>query len=200
LSNKEGRVEKWVKVYAQLPFDNIEHFMSEFNSIKNDIETRLKIKLDIDRNNSLVTIEPISNETSPADMMKAKDVIQAISIGFSKEDIIDLLDEDSVLLIIDIKSKVGDSANHIKRVMGRIIGEDGRAKKTIEEITGTIIHVGNNMVGIIGDYDRAIIAQHGIDLLIEGKMHSTVYKRLESMMRDVRKRDLTSIWQKRDLK
>jgi ribosomal RNA assembly protein len=200
LSNREGRVEKWVKVYAQYPFDNKEQFLNEFNKIKNDIETRLKVKLDIDKNNSLIIIEPISNETSPADMIKAKDIIQAIGIGFSKEDILDLLDENSVLLVTDIKSKVGDSANHIMRVMGRIIGEDGRAKKTIEEITGTIIHVGNNLVGIIGDYDRAIIAQHGIDLLIEGKMHSTVYKRLESMMREVRKRDLTSIWQKRDLK
>ena len=200
MSNREGRVEKWVKVYAQYPFDNKEQFLNEFNKIKNDIETRLKVKLDIDKNNSLIIIEPISNETSPADMIKAKDIIQAIGIGFSKEDILDLFDEDSVLLVTNIKSKVGDSANHIKRVMGRIIGEDGRAKKTIEEITGTIIHVGNNMVGIIGDYDRAIIAQHGIDLLIEGKMHSTVYKRLESMMREVRKRDLTSIWQKRDLK
>lgn len=200
MSNREGRVEKWVKVYAQYPFDNKEQFLNEFNKIKNDIETRLKVKLDIDKNNSLIIIEPISNETSPADMIKAKDIIQAIGIGFSKEDILDLLDENSVLLVTDIKSKVGDSANHIMRVMGRIIGEDGRAKKTIEEITGTIIHVGNNLVGIIGDYDRAIIAQHGIDLLIEGKMHSTVYKRLESMMREVRKRDLTSIWQKRDLK
>ncbi len=54
------------------------------------------------------------------------------------------------------------------------------------------------MVGIIGDYDRAVIAQHGIDMLIEGKMHSTVYKKLEEMMREIKRKDITSIWEKRN--
>ncbi|AFZ70486.1 KH domain protein [Caldisphaera lagunensis DSM 15908] len=197
MSGREGRIEKWVKIYSQIPSENKEIFLKHFNEIKNYIEERLKVKVEIDNNSSLITIEPLDNNTSPADMMKAKDIIQALSIGFVKEEALKLLDEENVLIVIDIKSKVGDSNNHIKRVMGRIIGEDGRAKRTIEEITGTSIHIGNNLIGVIGDYDRATIAQYGIELLIDGRMHSTVYKRLESMMREIKRHDLTNLWEKR---
>ncbi len=197
MSGREGRIEKWVKIYSQVPSENKEIFLKHFDEIKNYIEEKLKVKVEIDNSSSLIIIEPLDNNTSPADMIKTRDIIQALSIGFVKEEALRLLDEENVLITVDIKSKVGDSNNHIKRVLGRIIGEDGRAKKTIEEITGTSIHIGNNVIGIIGDYNRATIAQYGIELLIDGKMHSTVYKRLESMMRDIKRQDLTNLWEKK---
>ncbi|MGC8566612.1 MAG: KH domain-containing protein [Caldisphaera sp.] len=198
IDNYQGRIEKWVKVYAPIPIEDFEKVSKEIDNIKNDIERILGTKITLDRQNSVAIIEPRNEKASPADLIKAKDIIVAASIGFSKEEVLDLLNTDNILITIDIKSRIGNSPNHIKRIMGRIIGEDGRAKKTLEEITGTIIHVGNNMVGIIGDYDRAVIAQHGIDMLIEGKMHSTVYKKLEEMMREIKRKDITSIWEKRN--
>jgi len=71
---------------------------------------------------------------------------------------------------------VGDKENHLRRVLGRVIGENGRARRTLEEITGTKIVVNDRgLVGIIGDYERSQIARHGVELWCKAGCTATVY-------------------------
>jgi ribosomal RNA assembly protein len=126
--------------------------------------------------------------------MKAAEVIKAIAYGFPADKAMRLLDDDQVLVIVDLKQLVGDSPNHLKRVKGRIIGEGGRARRTLEQMTGTYIVVGDYHVAIIGEYERAMAAKQAIEMLVEGRMHSTVYKHLDRIMREIRRRERLSLW------
>ena len=195
-----GKVEKWVKLYAQIPVENYQRIASELEKLKELIKKDYGVSITLDDENSIAIIKPVSESASPADLMKVKDLIAALSIGFTGEEAMELLRSENILITIDIKSRLGNSKNHVRRILGRIIGEGGRAKRTLEEITGTRIHIGNHAIGIIGDYDRSIIAQYGIDMLIEGKMHGTVYRKLEEMMREIKRREIGNIWQKRYLR
>ncbi|MCE4608108.1 MAG: KH domain-containing protein [Caldisphaeraceae archaeon] len=195
-----GKVEKWVKLYAQIPVENYQRIASELEKLKELIKKDYGVSITLDDENSIAIIKPVSESASPADLMKVKDLIAALSIGFTEEEAMELLRSENILITIDIKSRLGNSKNHVRRILGRIIGEGGRAKRTLEEITGTRIHIGNHAIGIIGDYDRSIIAQYGIDMLIEGKMHGTVYRKLEEMMREIKRREIGNIWQKRYLR
>ncbi|MCE4623845.1 MAG: KH domain-containing protein [Caldisphaeraceae archaeon] len=194
-----GKIEKWVKLYAQIPVESYQRIASEIEKLKELIKKDYGVSITLDNENSIAIIKPVSESSSPANLMKVKDLIAALSIGFTGEEAMELLRSENILITIDIKSRLGNSKNHVRRILGRIIGEGGRAKRTLEEITGTRIHIGSHAIGIIGDYDRSIIAQYGIDMLIEGRMHGTVYRKLEEMMREVKRREIGNIWQKRYL-
>jgi ribosomal RNA assembly protein len=83
----------------------------------------------------------------------------------------------------------------LTRIKGRIIGENGRARKNIEEMTNTYISVYGNYVAIIGSYENANIAREAIMMLIEGRQHSTVYKYIEKLMRQVRRAQIAKLWE-----
>ncbi|MEM2575777.1 MAG: KH domain-containing protein, partial [Sulfolobales archaeon] len=97
---------------------------------------------------------------------------------------------------IDLKTVVGDSQNHLTRIKGRVIGEEGKVKKNIEEMTGTNISVYEDYIAIIGDYDGANLAREAVEMLIQGRQHSTVYKYLDRSVHDVKKKKVTTIWNK----
>ena len=183
------------RAYEPVNPDELERVESELSKLSQQLARRLGVRVYVDKGLKYVVIEPLSAQGA-ANVLRARDVVRAISIGFSAADASSLLDEDLVLVTVDVAQAVGGKENHLRRVMGRIIGEDGRAKRSIEQITGTRIVVNDKrgLVGIIGDYERAMIAKHGIDLLVEGRMHGTVYRILESMMRDLKRREFTELW------
>ncbi|MCS7099487.1 MAG: RNA-processing protein, partial [Sulfolobales archaeon] len=85
---------------------------------------------------------------------------------------------------------------HLQRVKGRIIGEEGRARKTLEEMTGTYISVCRDYVAIIGDYTRAELARQAVEMLAQGRQHSTVYKFLDRALRELKRKESVDIWRK----
>ena len=65
---------------------------------------------------------------------KAIEIISAISKGFSPQRANLLLrDEDLIFQIIDLKEYAGKSSNTMDRIKGRIIGQAGKSRRTIEE-------------------------------------------------------------------
>ncbi|MFP3402394.1 MAG: KH domain-containing protein [Acidilobus sp.] len=190
------QVRPQARAYEPVPPEALERVKEGLKALEKPIRERLGLSVKVDEQNSAVIIETASPQGS-ANVLKARDIVKAIVIGFQQQDITELLDDDTMLVVVDVQSAVNDRENHLRRVLGRIIGENGRAKRAIEEITGVKMAVSDSgQVGIIGDYERAMIARHGVELLVEGKMHGTVYKRLEAMMRDLKRREATELWYK----
>lgn len=184
------------RAYEPVPPEELQRVRRELDGISRQVEERLKVRLTVDEPNSAVVIEPIAQQGA-ANVLKAKDLVKAIVVGFPAAEAAELMDEDVILVVIDISSALDGKENHVRRVLGRIIGENGRAKRSIEEMVGVKIAVNNSgLVGIIGDYERAMIARHGIEMLVEGRMHGTVYRRLEQMMRELKRRESTELWYK----
>ncbi|MEB3786724.1 MAG: KH domain-containing protein, partial [Desulfurococcales archaeon] len=164
---------------------------------KNEIMSKTGTLLTIDSENSMVIIEPEAPGVPPINVMKAADIVKAIGLGFTPEEAFSLLDEDNVLVVIDLKNLLGDNQNTLKRIKGRIIGEKGRARRTLEEMTGTKIVVGKYHVAIIGSYERAMAAKKAIEMLAEGRQHGTVYRHLDTVMRGIKRREAIGLWEER---
>ncbi|MCE4601498.1 MAG: KH domain-containing protein [Desulfurococcales archaeon] len=194
----EGR-EARPRIYVKVPIDRIGAVIGRQGEVKRYLVEKLGVRLTIDSENSLVIVEPEASNVPPINMMKAGEVVKAIAYGFPPDKAYRLMDEDQILVIVDLKQIVGDSPNHLKRVKGRIIGEGGRARKAIEEMTGTDIFVGDYYVAIIGEYERAMAAKKAVEMLAEGRMHSTVYKYLDRVLREVKRREALRLWAREEL-
>ncbi|MEM4452229.1 MAG: KH domain-containing protein, partial [Thermosphaera sp.] len=168
------------RLYEKLPLDRIGVLIGDDGRVKKEIEVKTRTSITIDSNTGGVVIEPALPTTSALELMKARDIVKAIAYGFSPDRAMRLLDEDQVLIVIDVRQYVGDKPNHVARVLGRIIGEDGKARRTLEEMTGAYISVYEPYVAIIGDYETANIAKTAVEMLIQGRRHSSVYKYVEN--------------------
>ncbi len=182
------------RLYVKVPPDRIGVLIGKGGEVLKNVMERTKTKITVDSVNCSVVIEPATPTTSPLDLMKAQEFVKAIAYGFSPERALRVLDEDQILIVIDLKQYVKPSPNHLTRVKGRIIGEGGKARKNLEEMTGTYISVYDDYVAIIGDYESASAAREAILMLIEGRQHSTVYRYLDRVMPRIRREKKFRYW------
>ncbi|HID72908.1 TPA: RNA-processing protein [Candidatus Micrarchaeota archaeon] len=184
-----------LRLYVNIPLERVGALIGEKGEVKEELMRRTRTLITVDSENGVVIIEPESPDVPPYSVMKAQEVVKAIGYGFPPQKAFRLLDEDQVLVVIDLKRFAGDSPNHLKRIKGRIIGENGKARRTLEEVTGTYIVVGEAHVAIIGGYEEAEIARRAVEMLVEGRRHSTVYRFLERAMSGVKRRRMFELWE-----
>ncbi|NPA99948.1 MAG: RNA-binding protein [Crenarchaeota archaeon] len=160
---------------------------------KDLLERELNVKITVDDTGQVV-IEPREN-TTLNQIMKAKEVIEAINYGFDVNTALELKKPNYVLMIVNLRDYIIDKSkiNHLIRIKGRLIGEEGRARKTIEELSGAKIVISDKSVAIIGEYENAKAAREAIEMLIQGRQHATVYRRLQSWRREMRRRKLEEL-------
>ncbi|MGC9079451.1 MAG: hypothetical protein ACP5G1_01800, partial [Nanopusillaceae archaeon] len=114
---------------------------------KKEIEKFLKeknIKYDFSQNKCTIYIENFY------DVYKFDKFIKSLKIGFDIKDARKIIENDWDLLEIDLKMLFEKKINHVVRVIGRIVGEEGKTLREIEKITGAIIKVKEKSVYIIG--------------------------------------------------
>jgi len=182
------------KIYVRIPIDRLAPLIGEKGKVIRELEERTNTLITVDEINASVSIEPASPDTTMDKLLKARDFIMAVAAGFSPEKAWRLLDEGQVLVVINLKEVIGSSPNHLTRIKGRIIGEKGKAKKNIEQMTGTDINIYDDKVAIIGDYESAQVAREAVQMLIQGRMHSTVYRYIDRAMRKVRRSKMLDLW------
>ncbi|HFC49117.1 MAG TPA: RNA-processing protein [Thermofilum sp.] len=161
--------------------------------LKREIEETLNVKLIIDSENGVVHVET-EEELMPLKVMKLKNIFKAISLGFTLESVRKLLDDSNVLEIVDLK-EVARNTRDLQRIKGRIIGEEGKARKMIEDMTGVDLVISEHEVGIIGDYEGVTAAREAVEMLVKGRTHSTVYRFLRVKAREIRRRRM-ELWEK----
>lgn len=112
----------------------------------------------------------------------AKDVIRAYGNGFSLSTSLQLTNEYYSLMVIDLK-EFTNRKNQLKRIKSRLIGTNGKAKKTLETLSACRISVKGRKVSAIGTLEDVEHLRKAIIDLIDGKKHGTVYSYLEKMNR-----------------
>lgn len=184
------------RMYLRIPLDRVGVVIGEKGKVKSEIEKKTNTIIAIDGKTGEVTIENTPNTADPSGILKARDVINAIARGFSPEKAFTLFDDNQILDTINLKEYLGDSKNHITRIKGRIIGERGKTRKMIEELTNTYISIYGHTVSIIGGYEEVRVAREAIEMLIKGMQHSTVYKFLDRKHSELKRKAL-SLWEER---
>ncbi len=130
-----------------------------------------------------------------------EEILYAIDFGFLAEDAFLLLKEGFLLKFIDIRSNT--SRNNLRDVRARIIGKKGRVKQAIEKLTGAMIVIKENTIGIIVDDLHLDTTVQAIKTLIHGTKHGTVFSYLERKNRTLKHLNIEDLGLKnpeRDLK
>lgn len=181
----------------RVPADRVGVIVGRNGRVRKRIEKLTNVKLNIDSEGTVTISSPKQSE-DPVLAWKARDIVRAIARGFSPKNALSLVDEDMMLIIISLRDAVGTSANQLKRVSGRIIGENGRTRRVIEQVTETKITIYGRTVSIIGINPGLDYARRAVEMLITGSPHSAVYTRLERMRRDMN-RQSAELWEDTDL-
>ncbi|OIO25726.1 hypothetical protein COX85_02910 [Candidatus Micrarchaeota archaeon CG_4_10_14_0_2_um_filter_55_9] len=117
-------------------------------------------------------------EGEAGDEWLAGQVLHAVALGFTPRQAFKLLKEDCFLEVLDLKA-LARNEKDLQRFKSRLIGSQGKAKKTLQELSGAWLSVGSHEVALLGGYESIQLAKEGIQKLLEGKTHSTVYAYLE---------------------
>jgi ribosomal RNA assembly protein len=169
----------------KIPRERIGALIGKGGRVKQQIEKRCGVEIEIDSE----TGDAIISGSKPVEQMeafRAVEVITAISRGFSPERAYHLFDDEEVVFQqMDLHDYAGKSPNALERIKGRIIGEGGKARRMIEELSGTYISVYGHTVAFIGNYGEVKRATDAIAMLAKGSMHKSVY----TMLQGARRRD-----------
>jgi ribosomal RNA assembly protein len=182
--------------FLRIPKERVGVLIGPEGKIKKSIEEKLSVELQIDGEAGDVTLILAEKAEDPSLLFKAKDVVTAIGRGFSPEHALRLIrDEEAMLDVIDLRTIFGRSESDIRRVKGRIIGMNGKTRRTVEELTDTSVSVYGHTIGIIGNIEEVQAAREAIQMLIDGSLHSTVYRFLHRKRRELKKRKF-ELWEK----
>lgn len=183
------------RVSAMIPRDRVGVLVGPKGVVKSTIEQKLFVDLKIDSDSGSVDIGVKPDSPDPSAALRAKDMVLAIGRGFSPPRAFSLFNEDYTLDIMDLHDYFGKNETEIRRVDGRIIGSEGKTRRNLEELTGTLISVSGHTVSIIGPFDSVSMAKDALEKLIEGRQHGTVYKFLRKKRGQVKKEKALGLWE-----
>lgn len=163
----------------RIPVDRIGTIIGTKGETKRMLQKKSGIKLDIDNEEGMITIQDDATGADPLMALKLLDVVKSIGRGFSPEKSMRLFDDDEYLDVVDLKEFVGTKSNQLERIRGRLIGKDGKTRQIIEDLTGVNMTVYGNTVALIGNSISLPVAKHAIELILNGSEHATVYHYLE---------------------
>jgi ribosomal RNA assembly protein len=167
--------------YVKIPQNRVGVLIGKEGSVKAEVEKRLGVKLKIDAEDGVVSIENVGGDVLAE--WKARDIAKAIGRGMSPEKALKLCSDEYVLDLIELPDIVGRSPKAISRQKGRLIGKDGKTRKLIEELTGVHISIYGKTVAIVGESEEVALAREGVLMIARGVPHGVAYKVLERKRR-----------------
>jgi ribosomal RNA assembly protein len=177
--------------YVRIPRRRVGVLIGRKGEVKKEIEDRLGVKLEINADEGVVTIENVGSDVLAE--WKGRDIVKAIGRGLNPAKALKLCSDDYTLEIIDLPDIVGRSEKALKRQKGRIIGRDGRTRRYIEEMTKASVAVSGKTVTIVGTHEEVATAKQAIVMLAEGIPHGVVYRVLQSRARKLKEKGF-SLW------
>ena len=182
--------------FVKIPKDRIGALIGPDGRVKERIEKQLHIEIGVDSETGDVTLTLSPNAEDPSVLFRAKELVTAIGRGFAPERGFRLLQDDEALLeVIDLREIFGRSSSELERVKGRIIGQEGKTRRIIEELTDAEVSVYGHTVSIIADAEEMDIAREAVKMLLQGRQHNSVYRFLHKKRRELKKKKL-ELWEK----
>ncbi|WP_336328452.1 KH domain-containing protein [Halovenus sp. HT40] len=169
--------------HVKVPDDRIGVLIGQGGETMREIEEQAEVRLDIDSESGNVRIEKVGD---PVLGLKGPDIVKAIGRGFSPEDALSLLEDDMMMFeLIDIEAAARNK-NDLRRQKGRLIGEGGRTRELMEELTGASVAIYGSTLGVIGGPQQVEAVREAAEMLLEGAPHGTVYSFLEDKRNELK--------------
>ncbi len=180
-------------MHLRIPLERIGVLIGTRGEAKRHIEEKCGVNLEVDSESGSISVALRPETTDPTEIFKAERVILAIGRGFSPKRAYELLDEDVMLEILDLRDYLGKPGLAMQRIKSRIIGERGKTRKIMEETTGAKVSVYGHTVAIIGGPDGFQAAKEAVIMLIQGRRHRTVYRFLHKKRQEIKKMQMV-LW------
>ena len=86
--------------------------------------------------------------------------------------------------LIDL-SDITRNDNDLRRQKGRLIGENGRTRQLMEELSGADVVIYGSTLGVIGDPEEVEAVRRATNMILDGAPHGAVYSYLERKHREL---------------
>lgn len=180
-------------LYVRIPEERLGVVIGPGGSTKRSIEEQTRTEVVIDPEDGEVQVHS-KDEGDPDGAMRARDMVLAIGRGFSPARASRLLKDGTYLGVIDIKRVTGKREKaSLWRIRSRLIGERGRARTRIEELSGASVSIFGSTVAVIGDEKQLERATRAVELLLRGSEHSAVFHLLARLKRDQAQADALAL-------
>lgn len=168
----------------KIPKERLGVLIGPEGKVKRKLEKLTNVVIQVDSKTGTVDIEGKQNIEN---FYEAVNVVKAIGRGFSPEKAFELIGQDNLLEVINVRDIIGKGEKVLQTKRGRIIGREGQARETIEKATNTKISIFGKTVAIIGLAENVETARKAIEMLLEGAKHKTVANFLQKEKRETRK-------------
>ncbi len=165
----------------KIPKERVAVLIGKKGELKKQLEKSTKTRIKVDSGEGDVTI----SGKDPLLLYSCREIVRAIGRGFNPEIAMQLLKQDYGMEFINLK-EYAKTPKELERLRGRVIGEGGKSRRTIEDLTFTNISVYGKTIGIIGRLDHIANARKAVEALLSGRKHGTVYKFLERRRKEMR--------------
>lgn len=174
----------------KIPKERVAVLIGKEGSVKKQVENATKAMLHIDSEEGEVKLIG----TEAIGLYVAREIVRAIGRGFNPEVASLLLKQDYGLEQININD-FSDTKNDMIRLKGRVIGESGKSRRLIEELTDCHLSVYGKTVTILGNLEWLPSARRAVEALLSGSPHSSVYHWLEKRRKELKKREFAGdVW------
>jgi len=162
--------------HVTVPDDRIGVLIGAGGETMREIERRAEVRLDIDSETGSVRIESVGD---PVTALKGPDIVKAIGRGFAPEDAFRLLEDEMMMFdVVDIEAATRNR-NDMRRQKGRLIGEDGRTRELMQELTGASVTIYGSTLAVIGGPQQVDAVREAAEMILDGAPHGAVYSFLE---------------------
>ena len=172
------------KQVLKIPIARVAVIIGKKGETKKQIEKESNTKIKITKEGEVT----ITAEDS-FDAWITKSIIKAIGRGFSPEIALLLLDDAYSFEIVEMKDWA-KTDKAMARLRGRVIGEHGKSREKIEDLTDSYISVFGKTVGIIAKVEKMPFVRKAVEMLLGGSRHTTVFRMLEEEKRKWEKQEL----------
>ncbi|MFH1133195.1 MAG: KH domain-containing protein [Nanoarchaeota archaeon] len=170
----------------KIPKERVAVLIGKEGSIKKRLEDETCCKIAVDSKEGDIMIEG----DDAIKLYTVREVIRAIGRGFNPEVGELLLKQDYLFEVISLND-ISKHKNDLARLKGRVIGADGKSRRTIETLTECYVSVFGKTISIIGTADRIMLARRAIEQLLQGSTHAAVYRWLERKHVELRRAEMT---------
>ena len=153
-----------------LIIDNI----GKIRKAKEMLEKKLNIKINI-------TGKKIEFSGGAIEEYEAEKILRAIDFGFTIPKAMLIKEQELEFDIIHIKNY--SRKQDLRPVRARIIGREGRTRKTLENISGSYLKINDGEVGAIGNIESIENVKTAITKLIRRTKQANTYRYLEKTNR-----------------
>lgn len=165
----------------KIPKERVAVLIGKDGEVKKKLEGPTGIKIDVDSEEG----DCFLKGKDALALFTIIEVVKAIGRGFNPDIAMLLFKQDYVFDIVPLTDYYKNK-NAMHRVKGRVIGEKGKCRRTIEELTESHISVYGKTVSIIGGAENVAVARRAVESILRGDSHGSVYKWLEKQRRNLK--------------